>query len=79
MSMTTHFIERYFERILMCNNYLAPDEAVSAIYADIMHRMSGYQNNALSIFLSGHVKKVFLPIGIGHQMLIKNNMAVTIY
>ena len=63
----------------MCYNFLAPDEAVSAIYADIMHRMSGYQNNALSIFLSGHVKKVFLPIGIGHQMLIKNDMAVTIY
>jgi len=65
MLMSNQFIDRYFERILQCNNSLTRDEAIFAIYADIRQRMSWYQNHALSIFLHGYVKRYFCPLVLG--------------
>ena len=78
MTFTTHFIERYFERVLDCNKISQYSEAVSAVFTDMSDRFSIQQYMAYEHFVGNNIDQLVIPLGV-YRIIIRNDTAITIY
>ena len=79
MKITEHFIKRYCERMLNCDCVLCGENSESAIFSDIMGRLTDHQKKAFDFFVGANIDKVFIPVGDRHRICLKNDFAITIY
>ena len=79
MIITDHFIKRYFQRVLYCENILDKNDSISVIYSDIENRLKIHQKNAYKYFIGNNIKKISLPLGDRFSIIIKEDCAVTVY
>ena len=78
MKFTTHFIERYFERVLDCNKISQYSEAVSAVFTDMFDRFSIQQYMAYEHFVGNNINELVIPLGI-YRVIFRNDTAITVY
>ena len=78
MKFTTHFIERYFERVLDCNKISQYSEAASAVFTDMFDRFSMQQYMAYEHFVGNNIDKLVLPLGF-YRIIFKNDTAITVF
>ncbi len=78
MIFTTHFIERYFERVLDCNKISQYSDSVSAVLTDMFDRFSIPQFMAYEHFVGNNINELVIPLGV-HRIIFKNDTAITVY
>ena len=71
MTFTTHFIDRYFERVLDCNKISQYSEAVSAVFTDMSDRFSIQQYMAYEHFVGNNINE--LGVGLFLRNLYESN------
>jgi len=78
MKFTTHFIERYFERVLDCNKISQYSEAASAVFSDMFDKLSMQQYMAYEHFVGNNINELVIPLDI-YRIIFRNDTAITIY
>ena len=79
MSVTNHFIQRYFERVLKSECPNCKENAKSAVVTDMMARFTRNQKNAYDLIIGYGNKQVFIPLGSQYKICFKDNYAITVY
>lgn len=76
--MTDHYVERYFERILVepkpeyCNK-----DIYKKIYIDMNDRMSVKEIGFMELFAKS--SEALIPMGQFNKIVIRNNTLITVY
>ena len=76
--MTDHYVERYFERILVepkpehCNK-----DTYRKIYIDMNDRMLDKEIGFMELFAKS--SEAFIPMGQFNKIVIRNNTLITVY
>ncbi len=78
MTFTTHFINRYFERVLKLRIESKYSEATSIVLSDMFNRFSLNEYAAYEKFVGKNIENLTMPIGI-HRIIMKNDTAITVY
>tara|TARA_Y100000589_G_C26889669_1_gene521538 strand:- start:117 stop:398 length:282 start_codon:yes stop_codon:yes gene_type:complete len=77
MIITTHFIERYCQRILKLNDHLEYQEVKDMVLEDMIERMTMIEKECFKLLCNSGVVK--LTLGHTSQVIIEDNTLITVY
>ena len=77
MIITTHFIERYCQRILKLNDHLKYQEVKDMVLEDMIERMTMIEKECFKLLSNSGVVK--LTLGHTSQVIIEDNTLITVY
>ena len=75
--ITTHFIERYCQRILKLNDHLKYQEVKDLVLEDMIERMTMIEKQCFKLLCNSSVVK--LTLGHTSQVIIEDNTLITVY
>lgn len=78
VKITNHFWERYNERILLIPTNEKSKCSKNAVKRDIKKRLTENEKKCIDL-LSRYNKKIKIPLGQIHTMIIKNGHFITVY
>ena len=78
VKITHHFWERYNERILLIPINEKSKCSKNAVKRDIKKRLTENEKKCIDL-LSSYNKKIKIPLGQIHTMIIKNGHFITVY
>ena len=81
LTLTNHFIERYYERVLStCGDFIPPKGFLQKnkfVKTDMKKRITNREQNIYNMLSS--VSKVKVPFGKQFNIVLKDGVCVTVY